>query len=63
MSKQFFRKTQVATRYGVDERTIDRMKLDGRIPKPVYRGKFPLWDGDELDEYDRRASIERQPAT
>jgi hypothetical protein len=59
MPKQFFRKAQVATRYGVDKRTVDRMKLDGRIPLPHYRGKFPLWDGAELDEFDRAATRTR----
>jgi predicted DNA-binding transcriptional regulator AlpA len=57
MSKKFLRKQSVAERYGVDERTIDRMKADGRLPKPVYRGRLPLWDEDELTKSDRAAAV------
>jgi hypothetical protein len=59
MPKQFFRKAQVALRYGVDERTVDRMKLDGRLPPPTYRGRIPLWDGTALDASDRAATVTR----
>jgi hypothetical protein len=59
MSKQFYRKRAVAQRYGVDQRTIDRMKLDGRVPPPHYRGRIPLWDGDELDAADEAAVASR----
>jgi len=58
MPKQFLRKSQLARRYSVHERTIDRMADDGRIPKPIYRGKFPLWDESKLETYERRAVIE-----
>jgi predicted DNA-binding transcriptional regulator AlpA len=57
MPHKFFRKSQVATRYGVDERTVDRWKLDGRLPPPRYRGRMPLWREDELDALDRRATV------
>jgi predicted DNA-binding transcriptional regulator AlpA len=57
MSKQFLRKSQVAKRYSVHERTIDRMADDGRIPRPIHRGKFPLWDETLLEEFERRAVI------
>jgi hypothetical protein len=30
------RRAGVAMRYSVDERTVDRMRLDGRIPPPKY---------------------------
>ena len=58
MSKQFLRKSSVAERYDVTERTVDRWSdpNDGRLPKPVYRGKLPLWDADELDKSDRAAA-------
>lgn len=58
-SKRYLRKKAVAERYGVDDRTVDRMKEDGRIPPPFYRGKFPLWDEDELDRRDRAALLQR----
>ena len=62
MPKQFLRKSQVAQRYNVHERTIDRMAEDGRLPKPIHRGKFPLWAEDQLEEYERRAIINPKPA-
>jgi len=46
----------------VHERTVDRMSIDGRIPKPIHRGKFPLWDESELEEFERRAVIKPDPA-
>jgi predicted site-specific integrase-resolvase len=54
MTHKFFRKAQVADRYGVDQRTVDRWKLDGRLPVPVYRGRIPLWSTAKLDESDRK---------
>jgi predicted DNA-binding transcriptional regulator AlpA len=60
--KQFLRKSQVAQRYQVHERSIDRMAEDGRIPKPIHRGKFPLWDESKLEEFERRAVINPRPA-
>jgi hypothetical protein len=64
MPKRFLSKQAVAERYCCDERTVDRMKLDGRLPKPVYlpNCKRPLWLEAELDQHDRRATVERQPA-
>jgi hypothetical protein len=62
MSKKFFRKRQVAERYSVNDRTVDRMKTDGRIPLPYYRGRTPVWDGDELDAADRQATRTRPVA-
>ena len=57
-SKKYLRKKSVAERYGVHERTIDRMARDKRIPPPFYRGKFPLWDEDALDASDREATLQ-----
>jgi hypothetical protein len=59
MSKKYLRKAGVADRYGVDERTVDRMKLDGRIPPAKYlpNSRIPLWDVDELDQNDRAATL------
>jgi predicted site-specific integrase-resolvase len=55
MSTKFLRKAAVAERYGVNPRTVDRMWRDGRLPAPVYRGKFPLFDEADLDAADRAA--------
>jgi hypothetical protein len=65
-SRRYLRKRQVALRYGVDERTVDRMTRDGRLPPYIYlRGsKLPLQDEDELDRLDDDAkAAARQPVT
>ena len=60
--KRYFRKRGVAERYGVHERSVDRMKDDGRLPPPdFYIGRFPLWGEDTLDESDRRAALLPRP--
>ena len=53
------RKKQVAERYCVDERTVDRMVKDGRLPPPFYLpgGRIPFWDDDVLDANDRAAAL------
>jgi hypothetical protein len=55
------RKRQVAARYGVDERTVDRMAKDGRLPPYIYLpgSRLPLQDEDELDARDDAAAAER----
>jgi predicted DNA-binding transcriptional regulator AlpA len=58
MPKQFLRKSQVAARYQIHERSVDRWAKDGRIPKPIHRGKFPLWSESQLEAYERRAVID-----
>jgi predicted site-specific integrase-resolvase len=62
MSKKFLRKQAVAERYGINVRTVERMVLDGRLPAPVYRGKFPLFAEDELDAADRAATARPRPS-
>lgn len=57
MSTKFLRKAQVAERYSVNERSVDRWKLDGRLPPPHMRGRIPLWREDELERLDRRATV------
>jgi predicted DNA-binding transcriptional regulator AlpA len=56
MSKTFLRKQQVAARYNVNKRTIDRWAEDGRLPPPIYRGILPLWNLSELDSQDHAAA-------
>jgi predicted DNA-binding transcriptional regulator AlpA len=53
MENRFLRKNDVALRYGITVRSVERMTEDGRLPRPVYRGRFPLWHESELDEFDR----------
>lgn len=54
--KKYLRKFDVADRYGVDPRTVDRWVADGVLPKPMYLGRTPLWHEDDLDANDRRAT-------
>jgi hypothetical protein len=61
--KQFLRKKDLAKRYGgITERNIDYMVKDGRIPAPFYRGRFPLWDPDQVDAADRAALVASRPS-
>jgi hypothetical protein len=59
--RRYLRKRQVAARYNVDERTIDRMAKDGRLPAYIYLpgSKLPLQDEDELDARDDAAAAAR----
>jgi hypothetical protein len=59
--RRYLRKRQVAARYGVDERTVDRMAKDGRLPPYIYLpgSKLPLQDEDELDRRDDAAAAAR----
>jgi hypothetical protein len=60
--KQYLRKKDLAKRYGgITERNIDYMVKDGRIPAPFYRGRFPLWDPDQVDAADRAALVDSRP--
>ena len=54
--KQYLRKAGVAKRYGIDPRSVDRWLADGKIPKPIHKGRVPLWDVDALDACDRAAT-------
>jgi hypothetical protein len=62
--KRWYRKAQVAERYGVSGRTIERAVQDGRLPPPKYPlgDKFPYWDGDDLDAHDHDLLIAAKPA-
>lgn len=56
MPKTFLRKAQVAERYNITPRSVERWSTDGRLPKPQYRGVIPLWDQDQLDALDAAAA-------
>jgi predicted DNA-binding transcriptional regulator AlpA len=56
-TKKYVRKAGVSRRYGVHDRSVDRWSLDGRLPKPIYKGRIPLWDEAELDALDRAATV------
>jgi predicted DNA-binding transcriptional regulator AlpA len=61
-SRRYLRKQHVAERYGVNVRSVDRMKDDKRIPPPKYLpgSRIPIWAEDELDASDRRATLAPQ---
>jgi predicted DNA-binding transcriptional regulator AlpA len=64
--RRYFRKKQVAERYGVDPRTVDRWARERKIPPPVYMpgSILPLWQEEGLDEHDERvASMSRAPGS
>jgi predicted DNA-binding transcriptional regulator AlpA len=53
-AKRFLRRKEVAERYGIDVRSVERMAKDGRIPKPdCYAGRFPLWNEEGLELAER----------
>ena len=56
--KTFLRNRQVAERYNIVTRTVDRWASDGRLPPPMWRGRVPLWDLDELEAQDHVAATD-----
>jgi hypothetical protein len=53
----YLRKRQVAARYGVHPRTVDRGVATGVIRRPdMYLNKLPLWDDEKLAADERRAA-------
>jgi predicted DNA-binding transcriptional regulator AlpA len=53
---------EVAMRYGVDVRSVQRRAKEGLLPPPYYFGtRFPRWSASELDENDRRLAFLRHP--
>jgi hypothetical protein len=57
-TKKYNRKKQLRERYaGVCEKTIDRWRKKGRIPKPdFYSGPIPFWSDQSLDQADKEAA-------
>jgi predicted DNA-binding transcriptional regulator AlpA len=59
--KRYLRKADVAARYGLSERHIDRLAATGQLPKPIYISKFPMWSEAELAAAER-AAVRRRAA-
>ena len=59
MSVNYLRVKAVAARYGIHERTVLVWAREGKLPKPHYVGRYPLFDEAALDEMDRKAARER----
>ncbi len=54
---QYFRKRQLAARYGVTTRTVDRMVDDGRLPRPdMYMGTLPMWSNESIEGNEHAAA-------
>jgi hypothetical protein len=53
--KKYLRKFDVAERYGVTPRHIERLVEEKRLPPPEYPTgqSMPLWDQQTLDRHDR----------
>jgi predicted DNA-binding transcriptional regulator AlpA len=58
---RFLRKAQVALRYGINVRSLERWVKDGRLPAPIYHNRFPLWRESDLDAADRAAMTAPRP--
>jgi len=50
----FFRKDQVAARYNICRRTVDRTRTNRKLPPPEHPvgDNLPLWRGAVLDAWD-----------
>jgi hypothetical protein len=53
----WLRKSSVAGRYGISERSVDRKVDAGKLPRPKFPiGKnLPLWSRLELEAHDEQA--------
>ena len=53
------RRKDLALRYGVSERTIDRWKEDGLLPRPKYL-QGPFWTPSQIAEMESRETQNKQ---
>ncbi len=61
--KQFLRRKNLAERYQVTERTIERRVELGLLPRPEYfGGRFPLWDPEIIEQHERQLISRRAAA-
>jgi hypothetical protein len=50
-----WRRRALAKKWDVDTRTIDRMRLDGRLGDPAYYiGRIPVWTDEQRQAAERR---------
>lgn len=64
MAKRYLRKKHLRARYGdICDRTIDRMRNDGRLPPPEFPfgNRIPAWSEETLDAHDRAAAVAPRP--
>lgn len=51
MEQRLFSTTETARYLGVSDQTILNMVADGRLSKPIYIGRKPMYDRADLDEF------------
>lgn len=49
--RTFIRKTEVAQAIGKSTRTVDRMVQSQDLPAPVMNKGFPVWDKQEIADW------------
>jgi predicted DNA-binding transcriptional regulator AlpA len=61
---KFLRKRDVAKRYSLHARTIDRLSRAGKLPAPHYPlgQNLPLWSVSELDALDAAKAVTNKSA-
>jgi hypothetical protein len=53
-SKRYLQTRDLADRYGVNKKTIERMWIDGRLPPPTLRSaRTLLWDEELVEQHER----------
>ena len=50
-----WRRRELAELWSVSDRTVDRMWRDGRLGKPKFIGKFPIWSDEQREAAERAA--------
>jgi hypothetical protein len=62
--RQFLRKREVARRYGIHPRSVERAAASGRLPPAQYPFNGPrprpMWDLEELERNERAAVTRRE---
>jgi hypothetical protein len=48
-----WRRKQLADLWNKSERSIDRMRADGRLGEPFYIGRTPLWTDEQREAAER----------
>jgi len=54
-SRRRWRRKALADYWDVSERTIDRMRRDGRLGEPVgFIGRMPIWSDEQREAAEQR---------
>jgi hypothetical protein len=53
MKTFYYRQPQLARRYAMSVRSLQRARQEGRIPAPdLYLGQFPLWSNETIETFE-----------